>query len=175
MMSDIETTLQAFIDNAVKYGVAPGLQCTVFDKDKLIFNGVSGYASLPSESNPAGKPMTKSTIFWLASATKLVISLLALHVLDKGLIYGISLDDLDNPDALAKIVPEFAPGSGSLVTKILEGFEDGVGPDGKKIMKLRDAKNRVTLRQLMTHSSGMGYAFNHHLLWELVSWLKKKT
>lgn len=170
-MSDIEIVLQTLLDNAVREGVSPGLQCVAFHKDQVIFNGVSGFASIPSQSNPTGKPMTKSTILWLASCTKLIISLLALHVLDKGLVDGISLDDLDNPDALAKVVPEFAPGSGSLVTKIIEGFEDDLSLDGKKIMKLRDAKNRVTLRHLMTHSSGMGYPGTDPLLWELVSQL----
>ncbi|GJJ08214.1 hypothetical protein Clacol_002422 [Clathrus columnatus] len=168
-MSDIQATLQALIDNAVKDGVAPGLQCVVFNREEIIFNGVSGFASLPSEENPAGEPMTKSTILWLASCTKLVVSLVVLHVLDKGLVDGISIADLDNPDALAKIVPEFSSESGSLVTKIIEGFEDGLGPDGRKIMKLRDAKNRVTLRHLLTHSSGMGFPVNNPLLWELVN------
>lgn len=168
-MSDTETMLQTLLDDAVGDGVAPGLQCVVFNRDKIIFNGVSGYASLPSEENPAGEKMSKSTILWLASCTKLVVSLIALHVLDKGLIEGVSLADLDNPNALARIVPEFAPESGSLLTKILEGFEDKLGPDGKKVMKLRDAKNRVTLRHLLTHSSGMGYSVNDPLLWELVS------
>ncbi|GJJ08215.1 hypothetical protein Clacol_002424 [Clathrus columnatus] len=168
-MSDIKATLQTLIDNAVKDGVAPGLQCVVFNRDEIIFNGVSGFASLPSEENPAGEPMTKSSVLWLASCTKLVVSLIVLHVLDKGLIDGISIGDLDNPDALAKIVPEFSPESGSLVTKIIEGFENRLGPDGRKIMKLRDAKNRVTLRHLLTHSSGMGSHINDPLLWELVN------
>ncbi|GJJ08213.1 hypothetical protein Clacol_002421 [Clathrus columnatus] len=168
-MSDIKAKLQTLIDNAVKDGVAPGLQCVVFNRDEIIFNGVSGFASLPSEKNPAGEPMTKSSVLWLASCSRLVVSLIVLHVLDKGLIDGISIGDLDNPDALAKIVPEFSPESGSLVTKIIEGFENGLGPDGRKIIKLRDAKNRVTLRQLLTHSSGVGFTLTNPLLWELIN------
>lgn len=46
-----------------------------------------------------------------------------------------------------------------MVTKILEGFGP-VGADGKKELKLRDAKKGCTLRHLLTHTAGLSYPWN---------------
>ncbi|KAF8590161.1 beta-lactamase/transpeptidase-like protein [Ramaria rubella] len=170
-MPNTETTtsvFQALIYEAVAKGVAPGFQCVVFTRDAELYNGVSGLASLPSPEYPAGRPYTCSTLLWTASCTKLLISLLVLHILERGLSKtGISLGDLDNHDALVEVLPEFRHDSGSLVNKIIEGFEDKLGPDGKKVMKLRDVKGKVTLRMLLTHTAGMAFAWNHHILSQL--------
>ena len=140
----------------------------VFDRDSFIFNGVSGLSSVPSETAPNGIPFKPETLVWIASCTKISISLIALHIIERGLTKsGFSMGDLDNHDALIEVLPEFRHGSGSLVTKIIEGFEDGHDKDGKKIMKLRDARGRVTLRMLLTHTAGMSYCY-HPDLAELV-------
>jgi methyl acetate hydrolase len=46
------------------------------------------------------------------------------------------------------------------VTRIIEGYGP-VGADGKRELKLRDTKTKVTLRHLLTHSAGLAYYWNH--------------
>jgi methyl acetate hydrolase len=168
----LSPVFQSFLDDAVAKGVAPGFQCVVFDRDSLVFNGVSGLASAPTDAAPEGKPFKPETLVWLASCTKICISLIVLHIIERNLTKsGFAIQDLDSHEALVKVLPEFKHGSGSLVTKIIEGFEDEVGKDGKKVMKLRDAKGRVTLRMLLTHTAGMALYWNHPHMTELVSML----
>lgn len=60
---------QTFIDQAVANGVVPGLQAMVFDKDGLIFEGVSGLSSVAS--SPSGEVrMRKDTGLALFSCSK---------------------------------------------------------------------------------------------------------
>ncbi|KIJ53961.1 hypothetical protein M422DRAFT_153616 [Sphaerobolus stellatus SS14] len=163
----LQAQIQVLIDNAVEKKVAPGLQCVVFAGDQTLFNGVSGYATIPTASDPNGSAMTQNNILWVASCTKLVTCLVVLHIVDRGVAKNFTLDDIDNHEKLVEVLPEFKHGSGSILTKILEGFEDELGPDGKKVMKLRDAKGKVTLRMLLTHSAGLGFGWNNPLLAEL--------
>lgn len=51
------------------------------------------------------------------------------------------------------------------VRKIIEGYGP-IGADGKKELKLVDAKSKVTLRHLLTHSAGLAYYWNHPLMVE---------
>jgi len=159
---------QSFLDDAVEKGVAPGFQCVVFDRESVLFNDVSGNATGPSDTAPEGIPFRPDTLVWLASASKISLSLIVLHIVERGLAkIGFSMKDLDSHEALVEVLPEFRHGSGSLVTKILEGFEEELGEDGKKVMKLRDAKGQVTLRMLLTHTAGMALYWNNPLIVDL--------
>lgn len=92
--------------------------------------------------------------------SQLVISLVALRILERGLTKApFSLSDLDDHEKLVSVLPEFKLKGGNMVTKILEGYGQP-GPDGKKEMKLRDAKKGCTLRHLLTHTSGLCYFWN---------------
>lgn len=42
----------------------------------------------------------------------------------------------------------------------MEGYGP-LGSDGKKELKFRNAKSKVTLRHLLTHSAGLAYYWNH--------------
>ncbi|KAF9506383.1 hypothetical protein BS47DRAFT_434660 [Hydnum rufescens UP504] len=148
-----DKVVQTFFDDAVAQGLAPGFQFAVFDKDSLIASGVSGVVDAVS-----GIPFQNDHILWLASCSKISISIMVLHILEKGLCSnGMTLADLDDHEKLVQLLPEFKHGSNSLVSKIIVGYEKELAPDGKRVPILHDYKGKVTLRMLLTHTSGLAY------------------
>ncbi|KAK1815520.1 hypothetical protein LTR12_010071 [Friedmanniomyces endolithicus] len=86
---------------------------------------------------PNATPIQPDAVFALASQTKLLTTIAALHTVDAGLF---ALDD----DVCSKL-PELAS------QPILKGFDDNNKPI------LVERKNGITLRQLLTHSAGAAY------------------
>jgi CubicO group peptidase (beta-lactamase class C family) len=87
--------------------------------------------------------MNKDTIFAIASMTKPVTSVAVMQLVEAGQV------KLDEP--AKTYLPEFAK------VRVLEGG------------KLRAPKSAVTVRQLLTHSSGFGYEFMNRELHEYVA------
>ncbi|OJD20710.1 hypothetical protein ACJ73_07955 [Blastomyces percursus] len=85
----------------------------------------------------SGETVTEDTPFYTASMTKVFTAVAVMVAVERGLI---ALDD-----DVGKVVPELAE------LEILEGFEE----DGKPIV--RKATKKLTLRRLLTHSSGFAY------------------
>lgn len=83
--------------------------------------------------------MTLDTTFWIASCTKLLTTIAALQCVERG---QLSLDT-----DVSDILPEWK------TAEILTGFNENGEP------QLSKTTPRITLRQLLTHSSGMGYDF----------------
>ncbi|KAF9890534.1 hypothetical protein FE257_005939 [Aspergillus nanangensis] len=79
----------------------------------------------------------ENTVFWIASVTKIMTTVGALMCVERGLI------ELDS--VVTVVLPELRQ------LRVLEGF----GAD--EIFKLADRDGPITLRQLLTHSSGIGY------------------
>ncbi|GAB3673150.1 serine hydrolase domain-containing protein [Salinisphaera aquimarina] len=92
-------------------------------------------------SEPSG--IDCNSIFWLASMSKAVTATAALQLVERGVL------TLDTP--AGDWVPELA------APVILEGFGDN-GPI------LRPARQAITLRDLLAHTSGHGYAFGSDAL-----------
>lgn len=156
-LHDTKQLIQDLFDSAVGHGAAPGFQFTVFDKDQILVNGVSGHAAISSESSESIH-MRADHVHCIASAGKIATSVVALIILERGLAEnGMTLNELDSHDKLVEILPEFKHGSGHPVTKIIEGFEPGLDAAGRKIPVLRDVRGKVTLRMLMTHTAGLSY------------------
>jgi CubicO group peptidase (beta-lactamase class C family) len=86
--------------------------------------------------------MDAQTVFWIASMTKAVVSIAALQLVERG---KLTLDG-----DLTGLMPDFAD------LQVLT-------PEG-----LRLAKGVVTLRQLLTHTSGFAYGFTSA---ELTAWI----
>ncbi|KGO56661.1 Beta-lactamase-like protein [Penicillium expansum] len=124
----------------------PGVVCIAVNrKGDQIFSHASG----PTKLN-GSEPMTLDTVFWLASCTKLLTGIACMQLVEQG---RLSLDD---PDQLDTIVPELKD------LKVLSKDESGN-------FKLVAQKNRITLRMLLTHTSGFGYAFDND---ELCTWAR---
>ena len=84
--------------------------------------------------------MTLDSVCWNASCTKLFTAVSALQCVERGQL------SLDSP--INDILPEF---NKEPLNQIITGFDDDSKPQYKP------ASKPITLRQLLTHSSGLGY------------------
>jgi CubicO group peptidase (beta-lactamase class C family) len=119
--------------DAVRSGAMPHVAAIAADRDGPVYEGAAG----PRAVGWPG-PLTVDTVLRISSMTATVTAVAALQQLERGHL------ELDAPVDL--YCPEFAR------LRVLEGF-DGDTP------KLRPAGARATVRQLATHSSGLGYWF----------------
>ena len=78
--------------------------------------------------------MTMDTVFWIASCTKLLATMACMQAFEQGKV------KLDDAEFIYQQCPELKD------VKVLQ--EDGT---------LRDKKNDITLRMLLSHMSGFGY------------------
>ncbi|KDQ21637.1 hypothetical protein BOTBODRAFT_26069 [Botryobasidium botryosum FD-172 SS1] len=116
----------------------PGVSATVVTKDGPIYTGVAGVTSADPER---ARPMAPDTVYWIASQTKIMTAIAAMQCVERS---QIALDD-----PVGSILPELAE------LDVIEGFERSGRP------KLRKAKTDITLRMLLTHTSGLAYNFMH--------------
>jgi CubicO group peptidase (beta-lactamase class C family) len=124
--------LRAGLEGAVETGNVPGTTAVVFDKNgEELFAHAAGKRGLSSS-----EPMTLDSIYWIASCTKMLTGLSCMQLVEKG---QLSLDDSDQ---LEKLCPELRD------VQVLK--EDGT---------LEPKRNRITLRMLLSHTAGFGYAF----------------
>lgn len=127
-------TLRRIVDGACadqKTGI-PGTTVVIVDKDgKELFAHSSGVRGVASK-----EPMSLENIFWIASCTKLLVGIACMQLVQQGVL------KLDDGEHLETLCPEFKD------LKVLQ-------PDGT----LEEKKNKITLRMLLTHTAGFGYAF----------------
>lgn len=127
-------SIQSVLETAVAGGAAPGLTAAVAWPDgrtEAFAAGVHGVAD--------SRPMTPDTVFWIASCTKAIASAAALSLVEAGVL------DLDEP--VTERLPLLAG------AKVLEGF----AADGTPVT--RPVRAPITLRRLLTHTSGLAYDF----------------
>ncbi len=117
------------LDRARLEGGLPGVVAMAATSDHII------HAAALGSRGPA--PMSLNSVGRIASMTKAMVSLLALRMVAQGRL------TLDAP--IAAHIPELAS------PQILTGFDDGGNP------RLVPATTPITLRHLLTHSSGLGY------------------
>jgi methyl acetate hydrolase len=104
------------------------------DKDGLTYLGSAGERTIGT-----GDVMTTDTVGAIASMTKAVTGAAVMQLVEQGRL------DLDAP------AETYCAELGT--PRVLEGFDDA----GQPI--LRDARSQVTLRNLLTHTSGYAYDF----------------
>lgn len=138
MYSRFETALAA----AVAEGRIAGAVALVADRDGVVYEHAAGLRAAGGETG-----MDQDTVFWIASMTKALVSVAALQLVEQG---KLTLDG-----DLGELLPD------------LKGLEvlEGMDADGRP--RLRPAKGAVTLRQLLTHTSGFAYAFSSA---DLLAW-----
>ena len=118
----------------VKNGNVPGVVAAMVDKDGLTYIGSAGERTIGT-----GDVMTTDTVGAIASMTKAITGAAVMQLVEQGRL------DLDAP--AETYCSELA------TPQVLEGFDDA----GQPI--LRDARSQVTLRNLLTHTSGYAYDF----------------
>jgi methyl acetate hydrolase len=129
MSSSIDTVLR----DAVAAGAVPNVVAIAADADGVIYEGAAGPREVGQDD-----PVTPDTHYRIMSMTKMVATVTALQLVEQ--------DELDLDAPVEQYLPEFAD------REVLVGF-DGDTP------KLRPAASRVTVKQLVTHTSGLGYRF----------------
>lgn len=137
---------EAFLKEATTPGpnrTLPGVAVIAVDGNGITYSHTAGTQSVDPESPLKDKPFTLDTTCWIASCTKLLTQISALQCVERGLL-TLDGDISEHIHELKDI-------------KILTGFEDEDGEKEKKPV-YTEAKNKVTLRQLLSHSSGFGYA-----------------
>ena len=120
------------LHGAVVRDEVPGVVAMAATRDGTLYEGAFGRRNLPE-----GAAMTADTVFWIASMTKAITSTAAMQLVEAGKLA------LDQP--VAEVLPELAR------PQVLEGFDAAGEP------LLRAARRPITLRHLLTHTSGFVY------------------
>jgi methyl acetate hydrolase len=122
--------------SAVERGDTPGVVGLVVDRDRVLFEDAAGRLDVGRDI--ALKP---NAIFKIASMTKPVTSVAIMMLLEQGRL------TLDDP------VSKYLPGFERL--QVITKFNAADGT-----YETRPAKRAMTLRHLLTHTSGIGYGFS---------------
>ena len=130
----LKDALDGLLGAAAARGEVPGVVGMVTDRNDTIYQGAFGRRVLGQDA-----PMTADTVGLIASMTKAITSTAAMQLVEQGKL------DLESP------VSRWLPELGEL--RVLEGFD----ADGKP--RTRPPKRGLSLRHLLTHTSGFGYEF----------------
>jgi methyl acetate hydrolase len=127
--------LDASLRSAVERKDVPGVVALITDRDHVLYQGAFGVADVAT-----GRPLALDALFRIASMTKPVTSVALMQLVEQG---KIALDDPGE-----KYLPELKG------LKVFESFDAATGA-----YKLRPASKPPTVRQFLTHTSGLGYPF----------------
>lgn len=125
----IDRSLQQAVDN----GTVAGVVAMGATQRGLIYEGAFGHANPQTSS-----AMTPDTVVWLLSMTKAFTATACMQLIEQGKLR------LDQP--AGDILPDLKS------PQVLDGFDASGQP------KLRPARNTITVRHLLTHTSGFTYS-----------------
>lgn len=128
----MQQALDQLLDEATVSRRVPGVVAGVFDSSGTRYEGAFGMRDLSSSA-----PMELDTVSSIMSMTKPIAGVACLQAVERGLL------DLDQP------AQEIVPWLGEV--EVLDGFDDGGNP------VLRPPRTQMTLRNLLTHTSGFVY------------------
>lgn len=136
---NLNTRTRAALDAALhqtteRHGGAPGVVAMATDRDGNFYEGASGTRELGQD-----RPMTTDAVFAIFSTTKALTGTCVMQLVEEG---RISLDD-----PAGRYVPEIDE------LQVLDGFDAGGQP------RTRAPRRKITVNDLMLHTSGLGYEF----------------
>ena len=135
----LASQVDLLLKRATDAGDVPGVVAMATAGGATIYEGAFGTRRLGM-----AKPMSIDTVAWIASMTKPVTSAAAMQLVEQGRL------QLDEPAA------RWAPGLAD--AQVLDGFDSSGAP------RLRPPRRPITLRHLLTHTSGYGYGMWSPLL-----------
>jgi CubicO group peptidase (beta-lactamase class C family) len=142
MAAQVDTGgMDRVLRRAVDSGAVPNVVATAADTDGPFYEGAAGARTVGTD-----QPLDGGTLFRIASMTKMVATVAALQLAERG--------ELDLQAPVDTLVPAWAQ------LEVLEGW-DGDTP------RTRPPATRATVHHLITHTSGLSYWFWNP---ELVRW-----
>ena len=136
LTSEGSTALSTFFADAVARGNVPGIVAIVVDRDKVLYHEAFGKMNVAKNV-----PMAKDTIFRIASMTKAVTSMGVMQLVEQG---KVGLDD-----DVSKFIPALED------PQVFSKVDSSAGT-----YETQPAKRPITIRQLLTHTSGIGYSWS---------------
>jgi methyl acetate hydrolase len=133
--SSVSGAIDASLLGAVEHKDVPGVVALVTNRERVLYQGAFGVADVST-----GRPLTTDALFRIASMTKPVTSVALMQLVEQGKI------GLDDP--AEKYLPELKN------PMVVESFDAKTGD-----YKLRPASKPATVRNFLTHTSGLAYPF----------------
>ena len=127
--------IDAILLGAVAHKDVPGVVALVTNRERVLYQGAFGVADVST-----GRPLAMDALFRIASMTKPVTSVALMQLVEQGKI------GLDDP--AEKYLPELKN------PMVVESFDARSGD-----YKLRPASKPATVRNFLTHTSGLAYPF----------------
>src|SRR4030095_16048978 len=141
--------ISTVLKSATDRGDVPGVVVAVVNEDGVLYNEAFGKSSTVRNT-----PMMKDTMFNMASMTKPVTSVAIMMLVDEG---KLKLDD-----EVAKYLPKWKD------PVVISKFNEADAS-----YETRPAKRPITIRHLLTHTSGIGYGFASPMLTKIIEKTKK--
>src|SRR5574343_145114 len=133
-MSDRLTRIDGNINEWIRDGKLNGAVALIAHNGKIVYHKSFGYDD-PAKT----RPIKTDAIYRIASQTKAITSMAVMMLFEEGKLL------LDDP--ISRYIPEFAKPT------VLDKFNET-----DSSYTTVPAKSEVTIRQLLTHTSGIGYA-----------------
>jgi CubicO group peptidase (beta-lactamase class C family) len=139
-----QTDLSRYLAAAVDRGDVPGVVALVVGPDGVLYEGIAGKQDVARRVE-----MKSDAIFRIASMTKPITTVALMMLVEAG---KLSVDD-----PVSKFLPSFKD------RPVLSSFDASTGA-----YQTRPAKRAVTIRHLLTHTSGVGYGWSSPVVARLI-------
>lgn len=133
MSQDRINRIDQMLEESVQANHIPGLVAMIVKDGKVVYHSAKGLADLPSQ-----RKMEKDQIFRVASQTKAITSTAVMMLWEEGKF------QLNDP--ISKWIPEFKN------PQVMTGFRFA-----DSTYSTRPASREITIKDLITHTSGIGY------------------